>query len=125
MRIHYDRKTKDIPRLKVGDLVMLNGKHLKTRRPCQKLDQKMQGPFKIEKVISYIAVKVILPQRWGGPKTFHVSLLEPFPRSRKGLREPVNPDVVMRDVEDLDVEEGIWEIEEVVGSSIDAQGKVK
>ena len=52
-------------------------------------------------------------------------MLEPYRRSRKNLREPVDPDTVMRDVEDLEVEEGLWEIEEVMGSSIDANGKVK
>ena len=125
MKKYYDLKAKDIPRLKVGDLVMLNGKHLKTRRPCKKLDHKMQGPFKVEKVLSPTAVRLTLPQRWGGPKSFHVSLLEPYRRSRKNLREPVDPDTVMRDVEDLEVEEGLWEIEEVMGSWIDANCKVK
>ena len=125
MKRYYDRKAKDIPRLKVGDLVMINGKHLKTRRPCRKLDHKLQGPFKVEKVLSRTAVKVALPSRWGGPKAFHVSLIEPFRTLKKNLRDPIDPDIVMHDIEDLEVEEGLWEIKEVMGSSIDAQGKVK
>ena len=125
MKKYYDVKVKEAPQYRVGDLVMLNGKHLKTRRPCKKLDHKLQGPFKVAKILSPSAVKLTLPSTWGGPRSFHVSLLEPYRSSKKGLREPPDPDVVMRDADELDDDEGLWEIDEVIGSSIDSEGTVK
>jgi transposase InsO family protein len=125
MRKYYDRKSKDAPRYKVGDLVMLNGKNLRTRRPSRKLDHKMQGPFKIEKVVSPLAMRLVLPKRWRIHNTFHVSLLEPYRVSKKKLRTPVDAEQVLEEADEMDVDEGLWEIEEVMGSSLDSQGNVK
>jgi hypothetical protein len=125
MRKYYDRKSKDAPKYKVGDLVMLNGKNLRTRRPSRKLDHKMQGPFKIEKVVSPLAMRLVLPKRWRIHNTFHVSLLEPYRVSKKKLRTPVDAEQVLEEADEMDVDEGLWEIEEVMGSSLDSQGNVK
>jgi hypothetical protein len=58
MSRYYDKKSKEAAKLKVGDLMMLNSKNLRTRRPSRKLDHKMHGPFQIEKLISPTAVSV-------------------------------------------------------------------
>jgi len=60
---HYDKRSKEAPKMKVGDLVMLSSKNLRTRRPSKKLDHKMQGPFEIEKVVSPNAIMLKLPRR--------------------------------------------------------------
>ena len=40
------------PELKVGDLVFLKSKFIKTQRPMKKLDHKQLGPFKILEKLS-------------------------------------------------------------------------
>jgi len=44
---YYDRKAKQQPDFKVGDLVMLNAKNMRKKRPSKKLAPKLYGPFKI------------------------------------------------------------------------------
>jgi len=44
---YYDRKAKQQPDFKVGDLVMLNAKNIRTKRPSKKLAPKLYRPFKI------------------------------------------------------------------------------
>jgi hypothetical protein len=48
---YHNKKSKAAPRYKEGDLVMLNGKNLRTRRPSKKLDHKLWGPFKVTTVV--------------------------------------------------------------------------
>jgi hypothetical protein len=48
---------KEPPKYEVGDLVMLKGTNLKTRRPSKKLDNKLHGPFQVEKVITPTAIQ--------------------------------------------------------------------
>jgi hypothetical protein len=124
---YYDKKVKDAPEYSVGDMVMLSAKHLKTRRPSKKLDHKMQGPFKITKVISPTAVRLELPRRWRVHNTFHVSLLEPLRISKKGLRAPPDADTVLEQIDEMefDDDEELWEMDTILGSSCDAEGKVK
>jgi len=78
MRRYTDQARKEPAAYQVGDLVMLNGRNIKTRRPSKKLDHKNYGPFQIEKTISRLAVRLTLPQKWKIHNVFHVSLLEPY-----------------------------------------------
>jgi hypothetical protein len=73
-----DRRRLPAPNLKVGDLVWLNAKNIRTKRPSKKLDHKRLGPFAIERKISSHAFRLALPHgmRFLHP-VFHVSLLEP------------------------------------------------
>jgi hypothetical protein len=48
---YYDRKVIERPNFKVGDLVMIDGRNLKTQRPSKALDHKKIGPVKIPKKI--------------------------------------------------------------------------
>jgi len=78
MRQYTDPARKEPLAYQVGDLVMLNGRNIKTRRPSKKLDHKNHGPFQIEKIISPLAICLTLPRKWKIHSVFHVSLLEPY-----------------------------------------------
>jgi hypothetical protein len=103
---------KDTPEFKIGDLVMLDGRHIQTRRLKDKLDHKKHGPFAIEKVISLTAIRLSLPRKWKIHNTFHVSLLEPY---NNGTRP--RPDL-LRIIDEAGNIEGNkeWEIEEILSS---------
>ncbi len=62
---------------KVGDLVWLNCKNIKSLRPCRKLDFKYGGPFKIVELVGNYAYKLDLPKTAKIHPVFHVSLLSP------------------------------------------------
>jgi hypothetical protein len=61
MRKYHDKKAKPAPVYQPGDLVMLNGKNIKTGRPARKQDAKLHGPFRVMKVMSPTALKLELP----------------------------------------------------------------
>ena len=69
------------PAYQVGQLVMLNAKNFKTRRPSRKLDNLCLGPFPIEAVVGPYSYRFSLPDeiriRDAHP-TFHTSLLRPY-----------------------------------------------
>jgi len=50
MSKYYDRKARQQPDIKVGDLVMFNAKNIRTKRPTKKLGPRMHGPFKVLEV---------------------------------------------------------------------------
>jgi hypothetical protein len=54
------------------------GRISKTRRPAKKLDNKMNGPFEILKIISPTAVRLPLPKTWKIHPVVDVSLIEQF-----------------------------------------------
>jgi len=72
---------------------MLNGRNIKTRRPLRKLDHKSLGPFRIKKVVSPLAVRLMLPRKWKIHNVFHVSLLEPYRTSEH--QAPPDPSKVL------------------------------
>jgi hypothetical protein len=113
MRKYANPDRKEAPDYQVGDLVILNGRNIQTRRPSRKLDHKNHGPFQIEKIVSPLAVKLTLPRKWKIHNVFHVSLLEPY---RAGnLRGPVDPSKVLREADDIEQSEE-YDVEEVMGS---------
>ena len=77
---YYDIVRKEPPPYGVGDLVMLNGKHIRTRRAAKKLDTKLFGPFKVKKLVGPEGqpVELELPSRWRVHNVFHTSLVEPY-----------------------------------------------
>ena len=48
---YYDCTQKEAPPYTVGDLPMLNGKNIRTRRAAKKLDTKLFGPFKVVRLV--------------------------------------------------------------------------
>jgi hypothetical protein len=114
MRRYTDPHRKEPPVYQVGDLVMLNGKNIQTRRPSRKLDHKNHGPFQVEKVISPLAVKLTLPRKWRIHNVFHVSLLEPYRTSE--MQTTPDPVKVLREADDIETSEE-YDVDEVMGST--------
>jgi len=113
MRRYTDPDRKPPPAYQVGDLVMLNGRNIKTRRPSRKMDHKNHGPFQIEKVISPLAVQLTLPRKWKIHNVFHVSLLEPYRTSEH--RQPPDPSKVLREADDIEQSEE-YDVERIMSS---------
>ena len=65
-------------RAKRADRVMLNRKNICTKRPMDKLDHRMFGPFVVKRKISSRAYELELPASWTLHTMFHVGLLEPY-----------------------------------------------
>jgi len=103
MRQYTDPDRKEPPAYQVGDLVMLSGRNIKTRRPSKKLDHKNHGPFQIEKIVSPLVVSLTLPQKWKIHNVFHVSLLEPYQTSE--YRVPPDPTKILREADDIEQSE--------------------
>jgi len=78
MKKYYDRKTTEQPSMEVGDLVMLNAKNIRTKRPSKKLSPKLYGPFTVLEKKGRMAYKIEIWPRWKIHPMFHVSQLEPY-----------------------------------------------
>jgi hypothetical protein len=113
MRRYAGPDRKEAPTYQVGDLVMLSGCNLSTRRPSRKMDHKNHGPFQIEKIVSPLAVRLTLPRKWKIHNVFHVSLLEPFRTSEH--RTPPDPSKVLREADDVEQSEE-YDVDEVTSS---------
>lgn len=62
-----------------GDFVWLSRKHLKTKRPSNKLDVRRIGPFKVIRMIGKNAAELLLPDNVSRiHPVFNISLLMPF-----------------------------------------------
>jgi len=72
MRTYYDRKALEQPDYKEGNLVRLNGKNIRTKRPSKKLSPKLYGPFKIIAAKGQRAFKLEISPTWKIHPTFHV-----------------------------------------------------
>src|SRR5262249_41153017 len=84
----------------VGDKVLVNSKHLKTKRPSKKLNHRYLGPYHVKKLVGPRAVKIALPKTMQCHNVFHVSLLEPYvPNTLKG-REVALPEPEVVDGEE-------------------------
>jgi len=78
----------------VGDLVWLDARNWKTRRPSAKLDHRRHGPFKIARKISSHAFRLELHSSMQVHPVFHVSLLEPAAQDPLlGHQQPPPPPV--------------------------------
>jgi len=75
---------------------MLNRKNLLTKRPMEKLDHKMLGPFVVKRKVGSRAYEVELPERWDIHPVFHVSLLEAYREDPLGRPQKIipTPDIV-------------------------------
>jgi len=109
---YYDQKAKQQPDSKIGDVVMLNAKNIRTKRPSKKLAPKLYGPLKILEQRGELAYKLELSERWKIQLVFHLSLLEPYRTSTRPAREqpPMEPEEIDGDLE--------WEVEKILKSEI-------
>ena len=71
-------KHKTTPKYKEGDLVWLEGHHLRTNQPTIKLVPKRHGPFPIIQVMSPVNYRLKLPMQWSIHDVFHIDLLTPY-----------------------------------------------
>ncbi len=71
-------KHKDTPKHQEGDLVWLEGHHLRTNQPTAKLAPKRHGPFQIVQVMSPVNYRLKLPTQWSIHDVFHIDLLTPY-----------------------------------------------
>lgn len=113
-----NRKRQPAPAFKVGDMVMLDTRNIKTRRPSDSLDHKNLGPFKIVRAINNSAYELDLPSSMKIFPVFHPWLLhldgsDPLP----GQVNPPPPPVATDDGEDA------WKAIEIVDSTIDKRRK--
>lgn len=116
---YANKKRTPAPDYKVGDLVFLNRKNVKTRRPCLKLDWKNIGPYPITKKISAYAYQIQLPPEIKMHNVFHVShfspaATDPFP----GQVSPPPPAV------EVDGEPDEYFVEEILDSKL-VRGRLK
>ena len=89
---YYDHSPKEAPPYSVGNLVMLNGKNIRTQRAAKILDAKLFVPFQVVRLVGQGGqlVEFELPQRWRVHNVFHTSLVEPYRTAVRGLRdEPI------------------------------------
>jgi len=83
-------------RAKKADRVMVNGKNLHTKRPMEKLDHQMFGPFLVKCKVGSRAYEVELLERWDIHPVFQVSLWEPYREDPVGRPQRIipTPDIV-------------------------------
>jgi hypothetical protein len=96
-RQHYDKKRKEAPTFKPGDLVLVNQKNFKTVTDSKKLDHRKAGPFVILKRVGRNAYKLKFSKRLKGlSPVINVNLLELYhPDTIEGRTQPPPPPVVI------------------------------
>ncbi|SAM74942.1 uncharacterized protein UBRO_20503 [Ustilago bromivora] len=104
----YNHKRKDIE-FKVGDLVYINRKNWKTRRPTPKLDTRFAGPYPIKERIGRRVYHITLPANLRVHDVFHVSMLEPAKTSSLSQRSLLLAEPPLRN------EELKFQVEAIVG----------
>lgn len=119
MKKYANKRRRNAPDYTEGQLVMLNAKNVKTKRPSKKLDRKMLGPFRVEKVVSPTALRLQLPPQWRIHPVFHVSLIEPF---RHSDDRDIDQNRIFREVGDVEPE--VYNVDKILDSVWD-QGRVK
>lgn len=92
----YDRHRGEAVTYKVGDMVWLDGKDLKTDRPHKKFEDKRFGPYKITKVIGPNAYQLKLPPSMKVHPVFNTVKLMPYtPDTIPGRKHPSRPPPVI------------------------------
>ena len=108
MSKYYNRKAKQQPDIPVGDLVMLNAKSIRRKRPTRQLSPKLYGPFQVMEKRGNQAFKFEISPRWKIHTIFHECVLVPYRHSNRPGREqlPREPAEIDGDLE--------WEVERIV-----------
>lgn len=108
MKQYYDEHRQNTPEYQPGDLVYLEGTHLKLDRPSKKLDDCCFGPFKVLQKVGERAYKLSLSHTWKWiHPTFHTVLLHPYtpPKSSLQQQPPPPPPVDLGGTPEFEVEE--------------------
>src|SRR6266702_2493 len=112
-------KHKDMPKYHEGDLIWLEGCHLRTNQPTTKLAPKRHGPFAITQVMSPVNYRLKLPTQWSIHDVFHIDLLTPYRETdfhRSNYSRPV-PDLVDNEEE--------YEVKKILDSQQFGRGRKK
>jgi len=109
---YYDRKAKQQPDFKIGDMVILNAKNIHTKHSFKKLAPKLYSPFKILEQWGELRYKLKLSECSKIYPIFHISLFEPYQTSTQPTREqlPMKPEGIDSYLE--------WEVEKIFMSEI-------
>jgi len=79
MKKNYNKKRKSIEPFVKGELVMLNGRNIRAKHRCKKLEDKMFGPFQILSVGKNLRYcKLDLPDSLKIHPVFNIDLLERY-----------------------------------------------
>jgi len=106
MKKYYNKKRKEVAPFKKGELVLLNGRNIRCKHRCKKLEDKMLGPFEILSVGSnnrYCKLK--LPEHWKLHPVFNIDLLERYMGT-----DP------KKQVVEIEADGEDWEMENIVSS---------
>ena len=98
---YYNQDARQQTDFKVGDLVMLKAKNIRTKRPTPKLAPRLYGPFKILEQQGNLVYKLQISDRWKIHPVFHVSLVKTYRTSIRaaGKQPPMEPEEIDRDLE--------------------------
>ena len=64
MSKYYDKGKMEHPSYEIGDLVMINTKNIRTKRPTKKLSPKLYGTFRVLDKIGSGSFRLELQTRW-------------------------------------------------------------
>src|SRR5258708_4043558 len=76
-------KHRDTHKYHTGDLMWLEGRHLRTNQPPSKLPTKRHGPSRTLQVMSPVNYQLDLPTQWSTHTVFHIDLLTPYRETQK------------------------------------------
>jgi len=106
VRKYYDKKQKSIEPFKKGKLVMLNGRNIRAKHRCKKLDDMMYGPFDViaaGKHGKYCTLKLL--ESWKIHLTLNIALLERYRGS-----DP------KKQIVEIEADDAGWIMEEIIAS---------
>ena len=113
---YADRRRQPSPMYAPGNYIWLSSRHIKTTRPCRKLDHKRLGRFKVLRRVGSHAYLLELPATMKIHPVFHVSLLEPCNSDPlPGQVQAENPPPIVVD------KNNEWEVEEILDSRMHYQ----
>lgn len=105
MKKFHDVWVDETPDYSIGDEVFLERADLRSTRPCEKLDFRRFGPFKVSQKISDTAYRLDLPDGWNIHNVFHVSCLIPVRVDTiAGRRQEPPPPVIVKGEEQQEIE---------------------
>lgn len=123
MKRQYDKRTREAYQYQPGDLVWLEGTHIRTDRPTKKLEDRRYGPFKIIKQVGASAYHLDLPKTWRGiHPVLNESVLTPYHHPEFPSQSVTKPTASTAVAVEAD---NTYEVEEVINSKYDARDRLQ
>jgi hypothetical protein len=113
-----NEKRRPAPAYKVGDMVWLSAKNLRTQRPSVKLDHKNEGPWEVLEKVGPTSYRLKIPHETKLHPVFHSNLLrldreDPLPGQ---IQPPPGPVII--DENENNEGEAEYEVERIIDSRI-------